>query len=162
MTQRFPGYEHAGSLDGTSDRGGLGNAPVPGKSTLMASSKGGGMRQIADLVHEAPGQGDAQRRTQIRGSICRNTLFAHPTAQTERYALEHADDADEGWLISSECIAGWWNRAGHPADGEFSRLYMLRADMVKRLTAQGLARRPNPPVDPAPGAARPAPTAGAQ
>jgi hypothetical protein len=58
--------------------------------------------------------------------------------------MEHAEDAGEGWLIFKEGISGWWTRAGALADGEFNRLYMLRADVVKRLTEQGLAYRPNP------------------
>jgi len=102
------------------------------------------MRDIADLLREALRHGDEQGRTQIRGKDLPEYLFADLAAQTHRYALEHAEDAGEGWLIFREGISGWWTRAGDLAHGEFSRLYMLRADVVKRLTEQGLACRPNP------------------
>jgi hypothetical protein len=115
-----------------------------GENTLMATWEGGGMRQIADLLREALRHGDAQGRTQIRGEHLPERLFAELVVQTHRYALEHADDAGEGWLIFKEGIEGWWSRAGRLADGEFGRLYKLRTDVVKRLTEQGLACRPNP------------------
>ena len=102
------------------------------------------MRQIADLLREALRQGDAQGKTQIRGKHLPERLFADLAAQTHRYALEHVDDACEGWLVFKGGIEGWWTGAGHLADGEFSRLYMLRSDVVKRLTERGLACRPNP------------------
>jgi hypothetical protein len=110
----------------------------------MMSWEGGGMRQLADLLHEALRHGDAQGRTQIRGKHLPERLFADLAAQTHRYALEHADGVGEGWLTFKEGIDGWWIRAGHLADGEFSRLYKLRTDVVMRLTEQGLAYRPNP------------------
>ena len=102
------------------------------------------MRQIADVLREALRHGDAQGRTQIRGKHLPEDLLADLAAQTHRYAMEHSEDAGEGWLVFKEGIEGWWTRGGGLADGEFSRLYMLRADVVKRLTEQGLAYRPNP------------------
>ena len=102
------------------------------------------MRQIADLLREALRHGDEQGRTQILGKHLPEHLFADLAAQTHRYALEHAEDTGEGWLTFKEGISGWWTRAGDLANGEFNRLYMLRADVVKRLTEQGLAYRPNP------------------
>jgi hypothetical protein len=102
------------------------------------------MRQIADLLREALQHGDSQSRTQIRGKYLPECLFAELAVQTHRYALERADDSGEGWLIFKEGIEGWWSGAGRLADGEFSRLYKLRTDVVKRLTEQGLACRQNP------------------
>jgi hypothetical protein len=102
------------------------------------------MRQIADLLREALRHGDEQGRIQIRGKHLPEHLFADLTAQTHRYALEHAEDAGEGWLTFKEGIEGWWTRAGDLANGEFNRLYKLRTDVVKRLTDERLACRPNP------------------
>jgi hypothetical protein len=102
------------------------------------------MRQIAGLLREALRHGDEHGRTQILGKHLPERLLADLAAQTHRHALEHAEDAGEGWLIFKEGISGWWTQAGDLADGEFNRLYMLRADVVKRLTEQGLAYRPNP------------------
>lgn len=102
------------------------------------------MRQIAVLLREALRHGDEQGRTQILGKHLPEHLFADLAAQTHRHALEHAEDSGGGWLIFREGIGGWWIRAGDLTDGEFNRLYMLRADVVKHLTAQGLAYRGNP------------------
>ena len=102
------------------------------------------MRQIADLLREALRHGDEQGRTQIRGKHLPEHLFTELAEQTHRYALEHGEDAGEGWLSFKDGISGWWTRAGDLAPGEFNRLYMLRADVVKLLTEQGLAYRPNP------------------
>ena len=102
------------------------------------------MRQIADLLREALRHGDEQGRTQILGKHLPAHLFADLTEQTHHYALEHAEDAGEEWLTFKEGISGWCIRAGDLDNGEFNRLYMLRADVVKRLTEQGLACRPNP------------------
>jgi hypothetical protein len=102
------------------------------------------MRQIGDLLREALRHGDEQGRTQIRSKHLPERLFTELAAQTHRYALEHAEDAGEGWLTFKDGISGFWIRAGGLAPGEFNRLYMLRADVVKRLTEQELAYRPNP------------------
>jgi hypothetical protein len=102
------------------------------------------MRQIGDLLREALRHGDEQGRTQIRGKHLPEGLFADLAAQTHQHALEHAEGAGDGWLTFNEGIEGWWTRAGELADGEFSRLYKLRTDVIKRLTEHGLAYRPNP------------------
>jgi hypothetical protein len=102
------------------------------------------MRQISDLLREVLGHGDEQGRIQVRARHLPEHLLDDLARQTHRYAIEHAADAGEGWLVFSEGIEGWWTRAGSLADGQFKRLYMLRADVVKRLTEQGLACRPNP------------------
>lgn len=102
------------------------------------------MQQIADLLHAVLRHGDEQGRIQIRGKHLPERLLDGLAAETHRYALEHAEDAGEGWLTFKEGIEGWWTRAAGLDDGEFSRLHMLRADVVKRLTEQGLAYRPNP------------------
>jgi hypothetical protein len=102
------------------------------------------MRQVADLLREALRRGDEQSRSQIRGRHLPERLWDDLASQTHRYALEHSEDAGSGWLVFKEGISGWWTREGGLADGEFNRLYMLRADVVKRLTEQGLALRQSP------------------
>lgn len=102
------------------------------------------MRQIADVLREVLRHGDEQGRAQVRARHLPERLLDDLARQTHLYAIEHAGDAGEGWLVFGEGIEGWWTRAGNLADGQFKRLYMLRADVVKRLTEQGLACRPNP------------------
>jgi hypothetical protein len=102
------------------------------------------MRPVADLLREALRHGDEQGRIQILGKHLPEGLFADLAAQTHRYALEHAEDAGDGWLIFKEGIYGWWTREGGLADSDFSRLFHLRTDVIKRLTDQGLAKRPHP------------------
>jgi hypothetical protein len=102
------------------------------------------MRPVADLLREALRHGDEQRRTQILGKHLPEGLLADLAAQTHRYALEHAEDAGDGRLIFKEGIYGWWTGEGDLAHSEFSRLVRLRTDVVKRLTDQGLAKRPHP------------------
>ena len=57
--------------------------------------------------------------------------------------LPHVD-ARDGWLIFKDGIYGWWTREGGLADSDFSRVFHLRTDVVKRLTDQGLAWRRHP------------------
>jgi hypothetical protein len=102
------------------------------------------MRQITDLLREALRHGDEQGRTQIRGKHLPEDLFTDLAAHTHRHALEHAEGGAQGWLTFKDGIEGWWTRAGGLADGEFTRLYKLRSDVVRHLTEQGLAYRPNP------------------
>jgi len=108
------------------------------------SQKEAEMPKIADLLHEALRHGDEQGRTQILGKHLPEHLFADLAEQTYQYALEHAEDAGEGGLIFKEGIEGWWTQAGDLAKGEFSRLHKLRSDVMRRLTKQDLASRPNP------------------
>lgn len=103
------------------------------------------MRPVADLLREVLRHGDEQGRTNILGKHLPEGLFADLAAQTHRYALEHAEDAGDGWLIFKEGIYGWWTREGGLADSESSRLFPgLRTDVVKRLTDRGLAKRRYP------------------
>jgi hypothetical protein len=102
------------------------------------------MRPVADLLREALRHGDEQRRIQVLGKHLPEGLFADLAAQTHRYALEHAEDAGGGWLIFKEGIYGWWTREGGLADSDFSRLFKLRTDVIKRLMDQGLAKRRRP------------------
>ena len=102
------------------------------------------MRSVADLLREVLRHGDEQGLTQILGKHLPERLFADLAAETHRHALEHAEDAGDGWLIFKEGIQGWWTREGGLAESEFGRLFHLRTDVVKRLTDTGLAKRPNP------------------
>jgi hypothetical protein len=102
------------------------------------------MRPVADLLREALRHGDEQRRVQIRGKHLPEGLFADLAAQTHRYALKQAEDAGDGWLIFKEGIYGWWTGKEGLPDSDFSRLYKLRTDVIKRLTDQGLAKRRHP------------------
>jgi hypothetical protein len=107
------------------------------------------MRLVKDLLREALRNGDEQGRAQVRGRHLPDGLIADLAKQTHLYALEHAADATpDGWLIFREGIASWWCRAADLTDEEFRRLYMLRADVVKRLTEQGLACRRHPRATP--------------
>src|SRR5690349_1347790 len=82
---------------------------------------------------------------QVRGRHLRDDLMAELAKQTHLYALEHAaDPTPDGWLIFREGIASWWCQAADLTDEEFGRLYMLRTDVVQRLTEQGLAYRRHP------------------
>jgi hypothetical protein len=102
------------------------------------------MRQIADVLCEVLRHGDEQGRSQVRARHLPEQLLNDLAGQTHLYAIEHSRDAGEGWLVFGEGIEGWWTQAGSLAEGQFKRLYMLRADVVQRLTEQGLAYRPNP------------------
>ena len=102
------------------------------------------MRSVADLLREALRHGDEQGRSLILGKHLPEGLFADLAAQTHRYALEHAEDAGDGWLIFKDGIYGWWTREGGLADSDFSRVFHLRTDVVKRLMDQGLAWRRHP------------------
>jgi hypothetical protein len=103
------------------------------------------MRPVADLLREALRTGDMQGRIQIRSRHLRDDVVADLAKQTHEYALKHASEGSgDGWLIFREGIGPWWCEAADLTDDEFRRLYMLRADVVKRLTEQRLAYRPHP------------------
>ena len=103
------------------------------------------MQPVADLLREALRSGDEQGRTQIRSRHLPDHVVADLAQQTYEYALEHASEGSgDGWLICRETIAPWWIEAADLTDDEFRRLYMLRADVVTRLTDQGLAHRRHP------------------
>jgi hypothetical protein len=103
------------------------------------------MQPVADLLRGALRKGDEAGRTQIRSQHLPAEVLGDLAKQTHQYALEHASgDSSDGWLIFREGIAHWWCEAADLTDAEFGRLYMLRADVVKQLTEQGLACRRNP------------------
>lgn len=103
------------------------------------------MQSVEDLLREALREGDEQGRTQIRSHHLRDDVVADLVEQTYQYALDHAaGGSSDGLLIFREGIAPWWREAAGLTDDEFRRLYMLRADVVKRLTEQGMAYRRNP------------------
>ena len=72
----------------------------------------------------------------------------HPAEQPDHEHVEEANKHDRRGEAQVRCsarvLAPHKIRAGDLEDGEFNRLYMLRADVVKRLTEQGLAYRSNP------------------
>jgi hypothetical protein len=104
-----------------------------------------GSMQVADLLQEALRIGDDYGLTQIRGRHLPDGLMAALVRQTHEYVLAHAAaDTPDGWLVYREGIASWWCQAADLTDEEFRRLYMLRADVVKQLTEQGLADRRHP------------------
>jgi len=107
------------------------------------------MQPVEDLLREALRNEDEQGHAQVRGRHLRDDLMADLAKQTHLYALEHAaDPTPDGWLIFREGIASWWCQAADLTNEEFSRLHMLRADVVKRLTERGLAYRRHPRATP--------------
>jgi hypothetical protein len=108
-----------------------------------------GMQPVEDLLREALRNGDEHGRAQVRGRHLPDDLMADLAEQTHLYALEHAaDPTPDGWLVFRDGIGSWWCQAAGLTDEQFRRLYMLRADVVKRLTEQGLAYRRNPRATP--------------
>lgn len=102
------------------------------------------MRPVADLLRTALRIGDEQGRVQVKGEHLPDDVMADLVTQTHLYALEHADEAADGWLVFREGIASWWCQAAGLPKGDFDRLYKLRTDVVKRLEAKGLAQRRHP------------------
>ena len=93
------------------------------------------MQPVEDLLREALRNGDEQGRAQVRGRHLPDDLMADLAEQTHLYALEHAaDPTPDGWLVFRDGIGSWWCHAAGLTDEQFRRLYMLRADVVKRLT----------------------------
>jgi hypothetical protein len=102
------------------------------------------MRPVADLLREALRDADEQGRVQVNGGHLTDDAMADLVAQTYRYALEHADESSDGWLVFRGGIASWWCQEADLPIGDFDRLYKLRTDVVKRLTDQRLAYRRSP------------------
>jgi hypothetical protein len=103
------------------------------------------MQSVADLLRGVLREGDEQGRTQIRSRHLRDDVPADLVKQTHQYALEHATrGSSDGSLIFRDGIAPWWREVADLTDDEFRRLYMLRSDVVKRLTEQRLACRRDP------------------
>ena len=103
------------------------------------------MEPVENLLREVLRIGDERGVTQIRARHLPDAVMADLMQQTHAYALAHAAKADlHGWLIFREGIEPWWREEGGLTKGEFSRVYLLRTDVVKRLTTQGLASRHHP------------------
>lgn len=103
------------------------------------------MQPIADLLRDALREGDEQGRTQIRSRHLPGDIVAELAKQTYQHVLNHAaGESSDGWLIFRGGIEAWWRDEAGLTKGEFSRLFHLRTDIVKRLTEEGLACRSRP------------------
>ena len=112
---------------------------------MSPCKEGGGMQPVADLLRRALREGDEQGRTQIRSHHLPDDLVADLAKQTHQHALKHAaGDSSDGWLVFRDGIEPWWRKAAGLTDDEFTQLYKLVTDVVKRLTEQGLAERRPP------------------
>lgn len=70
------------------------------------------MRPVADLLRTALRIGDEQGRVQVKGEHLPDDVMADLVTQTHLYALEHADETVDGWLVFHESIASWRARPG--------------------------------------------------
>lgn len=102
------------------------------------------MRTVALMLREVLRDADEQGRVQVSGKHLPDDVMRDLVQQTYLYALEHADESSDGWLVFREGIASWWCREAGLPKGDFGRLYKLRTDVVKRLEAERLAQRRNP------------------
>lgn len=103
------------------------------------------MRSAADVLRRALRAADQDGRVTVRLRHLPADDASDLVRRTYEYALGNATpDGADGWLIFPDGIRGWWSEEAEvPVAEVYRRLRPLRADVVKRLTEQGLAYRPN-------------------
>jgi hypothetical protein len=103
------------------------------------------MRSVADVLSRALRTADQDGRVTVRLRHLPADDASDLVGLTHTYALAHATlDSADGWLIFTDGIRRWWSEeANVPVAEVYRRLRPLRADVVKRLTDEGLAYRPS-------------------
>lgn len=99
---------------------------------------------VGDLVRSALRDGDEHGVKYVRERHLPVERFTDLVDETYAYAWEHGGDDGAGWRLFPGGVLPWWASECDLTSEERGRLFSLRSDVVRALSARGVVERAHP------------------